>query len=64
MCLAKVYLGGNGEHELLMEDITSIKSEGGKLTVTTLFGDKQEIEANIKEIDFRGSRVFLARVNG
>jgi len=64
MCLAKVYLGGNGENELLMEDITSIKSEGGKLLVTTLFGDKQEIAADIKEIDFRGSRVFLARVNG
>ena len=64
MCLAKVYLGSDGENELLMEDITSIKAEGGKLLVTTLFGDKQEIEADIKEIDFRGSRVLLTKVNG
>ena len=64
MCLAKVYLGSNGETELLMENITSIKAEDGKLLVTTLFGDKQEIEADIKEIDFRGSNVFLAKVTG
>ena len=59
MCLAKAYLGHNGESELLMEDITSIKAEGGKLLVTTLFGERKEIEAGIKEIDFRGSTVTL-----
>jgi len=59
MCLAKAYLGHDGESELLMEEITSIKSEGGKLLVTTLFGERKEIDAVIKEIDFRGSNVIL-----
>ena len=59
MCLAKVYLGGSSENEPLMEEITSIKSEGGKLVVTTLFGERKEIDASIKEIDFRGSNVIL-----
>ena len=63
MCLAKVYIGGDDENELLMENITSIKAENGKLLVTSLFGDKQEITADIKEIDFRGSNVVLSKVN-
>jgi predicted RNA-binding protein len=61
MCLAKVYLGHDGESELLMEEITSIKLEGGKLLVTSLFGEKKEIEASIREIDFRGSNVILEK---
>ena len=61
MCLAKAYFGNNNESEPVMEEITSIKSEGGKLLVTTLFGEQREIEANIKEIDFRGSNVILEK---
>lgn len=59
MCLAKVYLGGSGEDKPLMEEIISIKSEGGKLLIATLFGEQREIEASIKEIDFKSSNVIL-----
>jgi predicted RNA-binding protein len=59
MCLAKVYLGGIGEDKPLMEEIISIKSEGGKLLIATLFGEQREIEASIKEIDFKSSNVML-----
>ncbi len=64
MCLAKAYIGGNGEKELLMAEIASVKAGGGKILVTSLFGEKKEIEANIKEIDFRASRIVLERVGG
>lgn len=59
MCLARVYMGNNDERELLMEEIASLKMEGGKLLMTSLFGEEREIEASIKEIDFMGSRVVL-----
>ena len=61
MCLAKAYIGGKGEKELLMEEIASIKAEDGKLLVTTLFGEKREIAASIKEIDFKSSRIILEK---
>ncbi|HUT67445.1 MAG TPA: CooT family nickel-binding protein [Dehalococcoidales bacterium] len=61
MCLAKAYIGGKGEKEPFLEDIASIKAEDGKLLVTTLFGEKREIAASIREIDFRASRVILER---
>ncbi len=61
MCLAKAYLGGSSENELLAEDITVLKTDGGKLLITTLFGEQKEIEANISEIDFKASRILLEK---
>ena len=62
MCLAKVYIGNDNERELLMEEIATLKTEGGKLLMTSLFGEEREIEASIKEIDFMGSRIVLENV--
>ena len=59
MCLAKAYLGNT--EEALAEDITSLKTEDGKLLITTLFGEQKEIEATIAEIDFKASRVLLEK---
>jgi predicted RNA-binding protein len=61
MCLAKAYLGTNGEKELLIEEIASLKTGDGKLLLTTLFGEQREIEASIKEIDFRNSSILLEK---
>jgi len=60
MCLAKAYLG-DAEKGLLMEEITSLKVDDGKLLVTTLFGEQQEITAKIREIDFKASKIFLEK---
>jgi predicted RNA-binding protein len=62
MCLAKAYLGSNGENELLIEEIALLKAQDGKLLLTTLFGEQREIEASIKEIDFRSSKILLENV--
>jgi predicted RNA-binding protein len=59
MCLAKAYIGGKGEDKLLMEEIASVKVEDGRLLIATLFGEKKEIAARIKEIDFKSSNIFL-----
>jgi predicted RNA-binding protein len=64
MCLAKAYLSGKGEKELLMEEVTSVRVENGRLLVTTLFGEKREIAASIREIDFRASRILLEKAAG
>lgn len=59
MCLAKAYIGGKGEDKLLMEEIASVKVEDGRLLIATLFGEKKEIVARIKEIDFKSSNIIL-----
>ena len=60
MCLSKAYLLKNGERELVMEEISSVKSEDGKLLLKTLFGEQKELEAGIKEIDFMTHNILLA----
>ena len=64
MCLAKAYVTRNGEKELLLAEIASLKVEYDKLLITTLFGEQREIAANIKEIDFMASSITLERVEG
>ena len=64
MCLAKAYVGSDGERELLMEEIASLRVEDGKLLVKTLFGEQKEIEASIKEIDFMASSIVLSGRKG
>jgi len=59
MCLSRAFIDRNGERELLMEEIASIKIEGKKLLLKTLFGEQKEIEANIKEIDFLANIISL-----
>jgi predicted RNA-binding protein len=59
MCLSKVYIGRDDEGELLMEEVASLRIEGTKLLLKTLFGEEKKIEANIKQIDFMTHSIFL-----
>ena len=59
MCLSKVYVDRDGERELLMKEIASVKFEDGKLLLRTLFGEQKEIGANIREIDFLTYSILL-----
>ena len=57
MCLAKAYTGT----EMLAEEIASVKVSGGKVLLTTIFGEQRELDAAIREIDFRDSRIVLEK---
>ena len=59
MCLSKAYVDRNGEWELLVEEVASVKIEDGRLLLRTLFGEQREIETNIKEIDFLTHTICL-----
>ena len=59
MCLSKAYADRNGDMELLMEDITFVRIEDGKVLLGTLFGAQREIGATIKEIDFLRRSILL-----
>lgn len=59
MCLSKVYVAKNGERELIMSEIASLKVEVNKLLLTTLLGEHKEISAKIREIDFLTHCIIL-----
>lgn len=59
MCLSKVYVAKNGEQELIMSEIASLKVEANKLLLTTLLGECKKISAKIREIDFLTHSIIL-----
>ena len=59
MCLSKAYVEKGGKKEFLMTDIASVKVDGGKLVMKSLFGEKKELNATILEIDFTASVLKL-----
>lgn len=61
MCLAKAYLMGDGQRELLLEEVALIEIHDKKLRLSTIFGEKKELEAVIKAVDFQNSSIILER---
>ena len=61
MCLSKVYFAKNGEQELIMSEIASLKVATNKLQLTTLLGEQKEIAASIREIDFLTHSIILEK---
>jgi predicted RNA-binding protein len=61
MCLSKVYLAKDDEAELVLDEVTSLRTRNGKLILSTLLGEETEISARIKEIDFLTHRITLEK---
>ena len=59
MCLSKAYIEKDNKKEFLMNDITSVKVENGRIILNSLFGEKKEIVAAIREIDFTAGLLRL-----
>ena len=59
MCLSKVFLKKNGNQELLLEEVASVRYENDKLYLKTLFGEQKEIKAGIIEIDLMKHNILL-----
>ena len=59
MCLARAYLRGNGEEEVLSENVASVEAVNGKVVVTTILHEKKEMNATIVNVDFTNSIVLL-----
>ena len=59
MCLARAYLSGNGGKEIILEEVASLRIEGNRLHLRTLFGEQRDIEAFVKEVDFQNFNIIL-----
>jgi predicted RNA-binding protein len=59
MCLSKAYVIKDNKKEFLMTDISSVKVDGEKLVLSSLFGEKKELAATILEVDFTANSLKL-----
>jgi len=61
MCLAKAYLGEPEEGEMILQDVASVKIDGGKLNLRSFFGEQKEVEGTIKEINFQSGKIIIEK---
>lgn len=55
MCLASVYTSSTDRP--VCENVASLRLAGDRVEVETLFGDTQQIQGRIEQIDFVKSRI-------
>ena len=59
MCQSNAYIVKEGEEEMILSDIISIKPTGNRLRLTNLFGEEEVIDASIEEVDLLNHKIKL-----
>ncbi len=59
MCESTVYLKSASGERVLMREVASIRPQGGKLLLTSVLGEKLEIDAAVVELDLMGHRIVV-----
>jgi predicted RNA-binding protein len=65
MCLAKAYVHAvptDTEGKLLMENVTRVEVDGDRVRLTSLLGESEELQAQIRSVNFADSRLVLESV--
>lgn len=61
MCLSKAWFRGDSTGEPIMEEIAKLRTNNGRVILTSLFGEETVIDANVGEVDFTDNRILLER---
>ena len=59
MCETNAYLLKEGKEELILEDVSILRPEGGELHLQNIFGEQKRIKARIKEMNLIDHRLVL-----
>jgi predicted RNA-binding protein len=63
MCDTNVFLCRDEKEELILQEVTKIRREKGKIYLMNLFGEQKILEAEIEEIDLLGHKILLRAAN-
>ncbi len=61
MCETNAYVFNDGEDELFLESVDTVRPEGGGLYLKSLFGEEKRFEGGIREISLSRHRIVLQR---
>lgn len=59
MCEANAYVFRDGKEELYLENVDTMKPEGGKIVLKSLFGEQKVFECQIREISLLKHKIIL-----
>lgn len=61
MCELNAYVIEAGGESLLLEGVDSLKVEGGKVRLRSLFGEERVLEGTFKEMSLKGKRIVIEK---
>jgi predicted RNA-binding protein len=61
MCESTVYLKEGAEEKVLMREVAAVRPVDGKLVLTSVLGERLEVEAVVRELDLMGHRIVVER---
>lgn len=59
MCLAKVYMRTGAAEELVMENVTSVIVDDGRVLLKSILMEAEELQGRIASVDFSEARLVL-----
>ena len=63
MCQSSVFfVKGDGQEELIMEDVSVIKPQGNQILMIGMLGERKEVSARIKELQLMEHRIIIEEV--
>lgn len=59
MCLSSAYTTKNGIDSLIIDKVTNVSIDGGKVILTNLLGMQTEVEGVLKNIDLNKNVILI-----
>ncbi len=59
MCESTVFLKSAGAEKVLMKEVAAIRPAGGRLVLTSILGERLEIDAAVLELDLMRHRIVV-----
>ena len=61
MCESTVFLKEGTREKVLMREVATVLPQRGGLVLTSILGERLEIDALVREIDLMGHRIVVER---
>jgi len=61
MCDLNAYIVQDGSEELYLENVNTVRTEGGKVFIRNLFGEQKVFEGTITEVSLPAHRIILEK---
>jgi predicted RNA-binding protein len=61
MCLSKAFIKNEEGNGALLENVVSLEAKDEKIVLSNILGEKQEIDGEIKSINFSKGEIYLER---
>jgi predicted RNA-binding protein len=59
MCESTVWLRERGGERILMKEVAAVRPVAGRLVLTSILGDRLEVDGVLAELDLLGHRVVV-----